>query len=287
MTKLCKVFLLLTQRDSPHQYILVRGNRLRKSKVNIDDVFYHPVYGEYKILKKCTLKERVDVQFFKTGFIGQFFYSVVAKNNVVDPLVPTLYGKGFYGALTINDQDPFKIYLHSIWRGVLERCYNNSIALDHRPTYAGCFMNDAWHNLQNFKVWVKEQCDQGFFKSSYELDKDLLKVGNKEYGPDTCVFLPQRLNSQLQVKKKSEYNYLPGVNFDKDRNKFKSEVNFGGKRYYLPRRDTEIESFYDYKDLKEKLVREDSSNWVGLINPKAVHALENYSLDWVLGDKNE
>lgn len=256
---------------------------MRKSRVNVGDTFLNTKYGQYEIIDKDVKIGKVKVKFSNTGGIFSFHVSEVYKNKVKDYLYPSVFGVGFLGEETVNSCDPIKNTIISIWNGMLHRCYNPKY-IEVRPTYAECSSSLDWRNQVNFKSWFLKQIENGFYQEGWELDKDLLVRGNKIYSSDTCVFLPQRLNQLLQVKKQSKYNWLPGVNFEKSRGKFKAEVNFNGKRYYLPRRETELECFLDYKELKEKLVREDAENWKGQIDPRAYEALRNYSLDWVLED---
>ena len=53
----------------------------------------------------------------------------------------------------------------------------------------GATVVKEWLSLSNFKVWMEGQIWEG-----NQLDKDLLIDGNKEYGPDSCVFIPRYVN---------------------------------------------------------------------------------------------
>lgn len=235
-------------------------------------------YGYYEILE--SKREKVTVKFLVTGGVYDFHPSVVSQNRVKDYMMPTFYDVGYLERPTKNIRDPISNKGLFIWAGMLKRCYNNDLVA--RPNYEGCRASEKWKSYYNFYLWYKVQVDKGFYQPGYQLDKDLLVIGNKLYSEDTCVFSPFQLNSLLQVKVRSEGNYLPGVNFDKSRSKFKSEVNFKGKRYYGVRRETELEAFLDYKTVKEQLVREEGAKWKGLLPDRAVDSLMNYSLDWIL-----
>ena len=256
---------------------------MSKQKYKVGDIINNDKYGSYEILSNPGRDEKIRVRFLNTGFECEFHRAVICYNRVKDYLFPSVYGIGYLGTPTLNDEDPLKLAITRLWMGLMSRCYDAQ-KLNARATYRECTVSEEWHNLQNFKKWVILQIESGYFQEGWELDKDLLVRGNKVYGPNTCVFLPERLNQLQQVKKDSQYNWLPGVNFDKSRGKFKSEVNFDGKRYYFPRRETELESFLEYKELKEKLVQADAENWKGKIRPEAYQVLSNYSLDWVLED---
>lgn len=252
---------------------------MRSSRFNVGDILVSKTYGIYEITAKN--EDRIFVKFHNTGYECDFNRTVLYGNQVKDYMQPTVFGVGYLGEPTINDCDPTKLLIIKLWRGMFSRCYDVK-KLNERATYRDCTINKEWHSLANFKRWCLSQFDAGHYQSGWELDKDLLVRGNKVYGPDTCCFLPERLNQLQQVKKDSEYNWLPGVNFDKARGKFKAEVNFDSVRHYLPRRETELESFLDYKELKEKLVQADAENWKDKIHPSAYESLKNYSLDWIL-----
>lgn len=78
---------------------------------------------------------------------------------------------------------------YSTWAHMLQRCYSKPYH-KRQPTYVGCTVVDEWKTFSNFKTWMEAQDWQG-----KQLDKDLMVEGNKEYGPDTCVFVPSAVNS--------------------------------------------------------------------------------------------
>lgn len=83
------------------------------------------------------------------------------------------------------------------WRGMLSRCHGNTGGL---PSYKGCSVAEEWLTFSNFLEWMERQPWQG-----RELDKDLICFGNREYSPDTCIFVPHKINSMIHEKAKSEY----------------------------------------------------------------------------------
>lgn len=73
------------------------------------------------------------------------------------------------------------------WSAMMHRCYHNNDERD--SSYSGCSVCEEWHDYENFRKWFSENYVEG-----YCLDKDLIKKGNKIYSPDTCCFLPPRIN---------------------------------------------------------------------------------------------
>lgn len=74
------------------------------------------------------------------------------------------------------------------WKDVLARAGSPKIHAK-RPTYRGVTVSKYWHSFMGFREWWVNNYVDG-----YQLDKDLISVGNREYGPDTCVYIPSWLN---------------------------------------------------------------------------------------------
>ena len=86
---------------------------------------------------------------------------------------------------------------YDLWRHMLQRCFSNEYQIS-QPTYKGCSVSDNFLHYSFFYDWCQEQV--GFGKVDvnnrhWQLDKDLLFVGNKTYSETTCVFLPAEINS--------------------------------------------------------------------------------------------
>lgn len=78
------------------------------------------------------------------------------------------------------------------WYSMMERGYCTKFKA-RCPAYADCTVDPRWHRLSVFKAWFDANWRPGL-----ELDKDILVPGNKVYGPDTCVFVPRRVNNVIQ-----------------------------------------------------------------------------------------
>ena len=78
---------------------------------------------------------------------------------------------------------------YKVWSDMLKRCYSQTF-LTKNPTYKGCYVCTPWLTFSNFRKWMETQAWKG-----KELDKDILIAGNKIYSPETCIYVPQWLNS--------------------------------------------------------------------------------------------
>lgn len=203
------------------------------------------------------VKEHVSISNFNVG-------------NIKNPYIPSVYGVGYIGEIgKANSKDSSYI----CWKGMIMRCYCESFLRD-RPTYRGCIVCDEWHNYSNFKKWY--DCQN--IEDGMELDKDILIKGNKVYSQDTCVFVPQKINSLFETKSKKS-NYPKGVCFDKNRNKYMAYITIDKKRKTLGYYSELEEAFYVYKEAKEKEIKRVADLYKDKIPQKLYNAMYNYEIE--------
>ena len=75
------------------------------------------------------------------------------------------------------------------WVSMLRRAYGKSTQKI-RPTYVGVTVCKEWHSFSAFRAWWLAN-----YRDGWHLDKDLLVVGNREYGPSACVYIPSLINT--------------------------------------------------------------------------------------------
>lgn len=209
----------------------------------------------YPEFKSGSVKSPYDRSVFKVGYIGEGCYKVSVG-----------------GKHTIH---------YHYWYDMLKRCYDPRYSEKHN-TYSDKTVCEEWHNFQNFAKWFDENyytVDNG---ERIELDKDIIKKHNKIYSPDTCIFIPKRLNT-LFVKK------------DKNRGKYPIGVTHSGKRYqasvcrtiskgvhktiHLGTFDTPEEAFEIYKQAKEDYIKEMADEYKDKIPQKLYDAMYRYEVD--------
>ncbi len=86
------------------------------------------------------------------------------------------------------------------YRAMLDRCYGNQTG--NNKTYKNCQVCDEWIQFENFVKWFNDNY-YSIDNCSMDLDKDILGNG-KLYSPDTCVFIPHKLNSQFARRKENK-----------------------------------------------------------------------------------
>ena len=163
----------------------------------------------------------------------------------------------------INDADYMLTYYvnkklikcpyYSRWTSMLYRCYNDKFHIK-CPTYKDCSVCESWLLFSNFKSWMVEQD----WKENH-LDKDLLFENNKIYSPETCIFIPQSINSLLTESDAIRGKYKIGIHYDKNLNKFCAQCRFDNKKIHLGRYLTEDEAYEAYRIFKKRVITEYSS----------------------------
>jgi hypothetical protein len=141
-----------------------------------------------------------------------------------------IYGVG------VNDADfnTGGLQSYKAWYQILCRCYRED-DLARRPSYRGCEMGVEWVKFTDFHKWFNENYRQG-----WQIDKDILCLGNKIYSPEKCVYIPRALNSFVLSNPSRVGDFPLGVSFSKKHKAFKAQIRdgHGGKiflgHYYCP-----------------------------------------------------
>ena len=136
------------------------------------------------------------------------------------------------------------------WRNMLQRCYDSKYHID-SPTYIGCTVCSEWLDFQVFAKWYSDN----YYKLPNEkthLDKDMLIRGNKIYSPETCLFIPQSINSLLTLCNARRGNLPLGVNYD--RKKYKASCSIEGKQITLGAFNTPEQASEVYQTFKRKVI---------------------------------
>ena len=162
-----------------------------------------------------------------------------------------------------------------LWKDMLSRCYNPQM-LKRFPTYIGCCVCQEWLLFSNFKKWFDEN-----YKEGYDLDKDIIVKGNKVYSPQTCAFVPHKLNCTINKCQRSRGGMPIGVSFDKSRQKYSAGLRIGMVKKSLGRFDTPTAAFKAYKAAKEQYVKELAESYFkeGKITERVYQALMKYEVE--------
>lgn len=114
------------------------------------------------------------------------------------------------------DGNRFVCPAYIVWATMLKRAYS---AKHHakQQTYSGVKVCDEWHSLMSFREWWLDHHVDG-----YELDKDILSDAGV-YSPETCIFVPQWLNSFITDRGASRGELPIGVDYRKSASRFRAQ----------------------------------------------------------------
>lgn len=134
------------------------------------------------------------------------------------------------------------------WVSMIKRCYSSKTQ-DKQPRYKGCTVCDEWLLFSNFKKWMEVQDWEG-----NELDKDLLKKGNKVYSPSSCLMVSREVNRFLLERGSKRGDFLIGVYYNNSCKRFSSSCRnpITKKSERIGFFDTEIDAHIAYKARKRE-----------------------------------
>lgn len=186
-----------------------------------------------------------------------------------------VYGVGVFDVCySCNANDTTK-KASNTWRRMLCRCYSKDY-LQRRPSYVNCSVCDEWLYFSNFKKWFDEN-----YIENYSLDKDILVKGNKVYSPNTCCFVPQRINSLIVNHKRGRGKYPVGVRKGFGENKYTALYRKEGKTVIVGTFCCVEDAFNAYKSAKESYIKDIATQYFndGKITKKVYNALMNYKVE--------
>lgn len=158
--------------------------------------------------------------------------------------------KGVKG-VALNDVDRSTLLpAYTAWLNMLRRCYDKSHYTKF-PTYARCSVCEEWLRFSNFLAWYNEH-----YRDGYELDKDIIRKGNKVYCPEYCEYVPKKIN-YLLCKSNGKRGIFPiGVTYKKDRGMFKAYMLINRRQTHLGYFENPDDAFLAYKEAKEAHIKE-------------------------------
>jgi hypothetical protein len=154
------------------------------------------------------------------------------------------------------------------WSGMLQRGYSENWKTNY-PTYAETRVYEDWHRFTTYKKWMETQPWE-----DAHLDKDILHKGNQLYCPESCVFIPQKINALLINCTSARGDYPIGVTCRDGR--FIARVQDGvGGRTYLGSFGSSKEAHKAWQEGKADSIETVASNWYGepTYRPDVVDAL--------------
>lgn len=251
--------------------------------------------GRLKVKKKNRIGET-----YKTneGYIVKIIEYNGANNIIVEfqdeykAKVKAYFGNLKKGTLrNPYDKDEFGCYIgetKTTENKILKKSYSHWYRMTRRvngkdyETYNDISMCDEWLCFANFEKWF----DENYYElenEQMELDKDILIKRNKIYSPNTCIFVPHRINSLFIKSNKLRGNLPIGVELDKEcPNRPYKSVFRAYKNPLLGYFSTPEEAFYRYKKEKEKYIKQIADEYKSKYKnfpQKLYEAMYNWEVD--------
>ena len=191
----------------------------------------------------------------------QAFKNGVCKN----PFFPSVFGHGYLGVdknSNVPKMSEFKdgkcvhTWEYNKWQSMLQRCFDNKLKEKH-PTYKDTACCERWLCFVNFleDLEILKQEYSWNENEKLNLDKDILHKGNKIYGLENCVLVPQWINILFIKCDAKRGEYPIGVSYHKQRKKYRAFCNINGKLKGLGYYSTPLEAFNAYKIAKEQEIK--------------------------------
>lgn len=217
-------------------------------------------------------KNKVKIKFhYPVEYEDVVFYGNILQGSICNKFKPSVFGKGYLGKYKVN----VKSKMYRTWVSVIKRVYapSNESA---KIAYEGCFVSENWFYIGNFAEWFYKQKVQ----DDWELDKDLLFRGNREYSEKTCVFLPREINAFLTNRRNHRGPWPVGVTYKKTIRKWEATCSTNNNGHgYIGVYTSPEEAFAAYKEVKETFAKNLAEKWKGIIDDRAVEALYSYRVN--------
>lgn len=252
----------------------IKINRIGEKNINN--------FGNEMIIIEYRGCHNIDVYFPKYNYIAKNKeYKNFKKGEIKYPYEKRYYGIGYFGEGKYKTRKNGKLTkCYNAWKNMLQRCYDEEWQEKH-PTYKGCIVCDEWHNFQNFAKWYEENYYE-IEREKIHLDKDILVKGNKIYSPETCIFVPQTINSLFVKNNENRGDSVIGTYFRNDKYEvychiINTEIK-KSKQEYLGTYETQEEAFEVYKYYKEKNIKEVANYYKDLIPQRLYKGMYNYEV---------
>ena len=140
---------------------------------------------------------------------------------------------------------------YKVWTSMLARVFGSKIKPNkNSETYTDTSVCNEWLSFNAFRLWMESKDWQG-----KELDKDILKTGNRVYSPDFCCFVDKEVNMILVSANKIRGKFKRGVSFHKATGKFRAKMSLNGKDVELGLFGSEVEAYNCYVDKKFEAIK--------------------------------
>lgn len=221
-------------------------------------------------------------------------WASIESGHVKPSNLPSVFGVGYLGVgkyvsqnRALRDgQEYVPQDAYATWVNMLKRLYENvPKGCSKNKPYLDCTIEEEWKNFQNFGDWATKQV--GWDKREINgdrwcLDKDILIPGNRVYGPEKCVYVPNEINAFFSIKDQGEHGF--GINMINPKYE-NAKIGFisrctnpiTGEREYLGFFQCPREAESAYLKRKRECAIMLAYKWIGEVDNRVINALLNYN----------
>lgn len=140
----------------------------------------------------------------------------------------------FLGGHWIKSQDKVQSLSYLRWMNLVKRCTPGSCEQLKHPSYCGTRNN--FECFDSFVNWSRSEV--GYIQKElngnlWSLDKDILGGKSKVYSPETCLFVPAKVNTFVTGRISEQGPYPTGVTLRNKDGIFRARIGIEGKRIHL------------------------------------------------------
>lgn len=263
-----------------------KGKRFTQEQAVQELVAVHGDRYDYSLVEYTATKDKIKIICNDHGVFEQRYGShkkgqgcpcCPFVRRTYDPTVASVYGVGYMPVKWNSHEPSGKITKeYNLWSGMMTRAYNPKYH-EKKPTYKDVTVCDEWLHMDNFSDWCQEQI--GYKADGFQLDKDILKKGNKTYTPELCVFVPTEINSQLTKAGSRRGEYPIGVSWHSEHEKFMACLREDKRTKHIGYFSCPTKAFEAYKYAKEKYLKKLADKYRDVIDPRCYEALYNYQVE--------
>lgn len=174
-----------------------------KKEIEPGMVFKNREGEEYEVVREYATND--GLPHFLIRFRNPESWQVVPKRSIGRLMLSNKAKKFVYGVGYVSSTEDNPVIIDELtgkiferWKNIITRCYDKAW-MERHPAYRGTTICEEWHDFSNFLAWAKPFATQ--ICRGWDLDKDLMGEGLRIYSPETCVFLPMRINSALAKRR--------------------------------------------------------------------------------------
>lgn len=182
---------------------------------------------------------------------------------------------------TSTDKKIYNSKEYHAWSYMLRLVYEDSEEYVKRRKGKNITVCNEWLDFANFNEWFG---DNYYTVGNEQMDlcRNLLAQDNEEFSPDMCVFVPRRIMQLITPKNISKSNLPRGVGYRETTGTYYSTcyMQIDGKNTTKRRSGfkTAEEAFLQYKDDKEKYIRQVAKEYASKLPRNVYRALMKYEV---------